>query len=81
MTDAAATQPDNRLSFLDQAMFLGLRATGQEAVMQCVWVYEHPVDFDELRRFPESEWRPDAENSRFLGVYCWNILRNTQVNP
>jgi hypothetical protein len=51
MTDAAATQPDNRLSFLDQAMFLGLRATGQEAVMQCVWVYEHPVDFDELRRF------------------------------
>jgi hypothetical protein len=51
MSDAAATQPDNRLSFLDQAMFLGLRATGQEAVMQCVWIYEHPVDFDELRRF------------------------------
>jgi hypothetical protein len=51
MTDAAATRPDNRLSFLDQAMFLGLRATGQEAVMQCVWIYEHPVDLDELRRF------------------------------
>jgi hypothetical protein len=51
MIDAPATLPDNRLTFLDQAMFLGLRATGQEAVMQCVWVYEHPVDFDELRRF------------------------------
>ncbi|MDT5079897.1 MAG: hypothetical protein QOJ80_4534 [Mycobacterium sp.] len=42
---------DNRLSFTDQAMFLGLRATGQAPVMQCVWVYEHPVDFDGLRRF------------------------------
>lgn len=42
---------DNRLSYLDQALFLGLRATGQAAVMQCVWVYEHPVDFEGLRRF------------------------------
>lgn len=44
-------RPDERLSYLDQALFLGLRATGQAAVMQCVWVYEHAVDFDGLRRF------------------------------
>ncbi|MEE6163630.1 MULTISPECIES: hypothetical protein [unclassified Mycolicibacterium] len=42
---------DSRLEFTDQAMFLGLRATGQEAVMQCVWIYERPVDYDGLRRF------------------------------
>jgi hypothetical protein len=42
---------DNRLTFTDQALFLNLRATGQEAVMQCVWVYEHPVDVDGLKRF------------------------------
>jgi hypothetical protein len=43
--------PDHRLSYLDQALFLGLRATGQAAVMQCVWIYEHAVDLDGLRRF------------------------------
>ena len=42
---------DNRLAFVDQAMFLGARATGQELAMQCVWIYEHPVDFGRLRRF------------------------------
>src|ERR1700754_828997 len=42
---------DNRLSFTDQLLFLGQRATGQELVMQAVWIYEHPVDLDGLRRF------------------------------
>ncbi|OHV04523.1 hypothetical protein [Mycobacterium talmoniae] len=42
---------DNRLSFTDQAMFLGLRATGQESVMQVAWVYEHPVQMAAVRRF------------------------------
>ena len=50
MTERAAAWPDNRLSFTDQAMFLSLRAIGQESVVQAVWVYEHPVDFDGLRR-------------------------------
>jgi hypothetical protein len=45
------TTPDNRLSFTDQLLFLGQRATGQELVMQVVWVYEHAVDFEGLRRF------------------------------
>lgn len=39
------------LAYVDQAMFLGLRATGQAAVMQSVWVYEHPIDLDGVRRF------------------------------
>jgi hypothetical protein len=43
--------PEARLSYLDQALFLGLRATGQAAVTQCVWIYEHPVDIEGLRRF------------------------------
>ncbi|MEO8596854.1 MAG: DUF1175 domain-containing protein [Candidatus Solibacter sp.] len=30
---------------------------------------------DELRRFPDADWRPLVENPRFLGVYRWNILR------
>lgn len=44
-------KPDARLSYLDQALFLGLRATGQAAVMQCVWVYERAIDVEGLRRF------------------------------
>lgn len=42
---------DNRLSFMDQAMFLTMRAMDRKAVVQCVWVYEHAVDFEALRRF------------------------------
>lgn len=47
----APTRPDNRLSFTDQLLFLGQRATGQELVMQGVWIYERSVDLDGLRRF------------------------------
>ncbi|KAA8963892.1 hypothetical protein [Mycobacterium sp.] len=36
---------------MDQGFFAGHRAAGQKEVTQCVWVYEHPVDFDGLRRF------------------------------
>ncbi len=53
----AVTHParfDDRLEFTDQAMFLGLRATGQEAVMQVVWIYERPVDMDAVRRFHDG---------------------------
>jgi hypothetical protein len=42
---------DNRLSLLDQAAFLSMRATGLGQLMQAVWVYEHAVDMDALRRF------------------------------
>ncbi|MDG4668994.1 hypothetical protein [Mycobacterium sp. 236(2023)] len=39
------------LDYVDQAMYLGLRATGQAAAMQCIWLYEHPIDLDAVRRF------------------------------
>jgi hypothetical protein len=42
---------DNRLAFMDQASFLGLRATGQGQTCQCVWVYRRAIDLDALRRF------------------------------
>lgn len=49
-----AIRPDNVLTFTDQVMFLALRATGAEAVVQANWIYEHPVDHDGLRRFFEN---------------------------
>jgi hypothetical protein len=45
---------DNRLAFIDQTSLLGLRATGQGQVLQCVWVYERAIDFDGLRRFQHN---------------------------
>ncbi|OPX12877.1 hypothetical protein [Mycobacterium sp. AT1] len=45
---------DEVLDFVDQALFLGLRATGQSAVTQIVWVYEHGIDLDGVRRFHQD---------------------------
>jgi uncharacterized protein len=36
------------------------------------------LTIDQLRHFPEPEWRPGPENPRFLGVYRWNILKSAQ---
>ncbi|MGX9787675.1 hypothetical protein [Mycobacterium sp. MMS18-G62] len=36
---------------MDQAGLALQRATGTGKLMQVVWIYEHPVDIDELRRF------------------------------
>jgi hypothetical protein len=47
----ADARQDNRLAFMDQAGLALLRATGRGQLMQLTWIYEHPVDFDELRRF------------------------------
>ena len=47
-------EPVNVLAYPDQALFLGLRAAGQEAVMQALWIYEHPIDLRGLRRFVGS---------------------------
>ncbi|MGI9124105.1 MAG: hypothetical protein ACR2JM_05060 [Mycobacterium sp.] len=49
-----AAQVDNVLPYPDQALFLALRGAGQEAVMQVLWIYEHPLDLDGLRRFHEN---------------------------
>jgi hypothetical protein len=44
-------RPDNRLTFVDHALFTAHRAAGLNEVAQVVWLYEHPIDFDGLRRF------------------------------
>jgi uncharacterized protein YfaT (DUF1175 family) len=33
------------------------------------------VLLDDLLSHPDRRWRPVPENSNFLGVYRWNILR------
>jgi hypothetical protein len=42
---------EHRLEFFDQTAFEMMRATGRGQLMQCVWVYEHSVDIEGLRRF------------------------------
>lgn len=32
---------------------------------------------DDLLQFPQPEWRPYASNRQFLGVFRWNILRDS----
>ncbi|WKG02811.1 hypothetical protein [Mycolicibacterium sp. HK-90] len=43
----------NVLDLLDQTIFDVSRATGRPSLLQCVWVYDRPVDLDGLRRFHE----------------------------
>lgn len=51
MTIHALPGRSNLLDFADQGLFLALRATGTESVVQMVWIYEHPIDVERLRRF------------------------------
>lgn len=44
-------RPDNTLAYFDQTFFLSLRALGQGPIGQYVWVYDHDVDIEALRRF------------------------------
>lgn len=46
-----AARLDNRLALVDQALFAGHRAAGLNLVIQCLWVYEHDIDLDGLKRF------------------------------
>lgn len=41
----------NLLDLADQTLFLGERATATTSALQCIWVYDRPVDIDALRRF------------------------------
>ena len=47
----AVARQDDRLALVDQAFFAGHRAAGQNEVMQVVWLYQHAIDLDALRRF------------------------------
>lgn len=45
-------RPDeHRLAFLDQTALELMRATGRGQLMQCVWVYEHPLNYEGVKRF------------------------------
>ena len=41
----------NVLDVVDQTMFDVGRATGSDSLLQCVWVYNRPIDIDGLRQF------------------------------
>ena len=47
----SVVRPDNRLTIVDHGLFTQHQAIGRNLVIQCMWVYEHPVDFDEVKRF------------------------------
>lgn len=53
MTPSAteATRASNLLDYLDESFYLDFRAQGHGAMIQFVWIYEHDVDLDALRRF------------------------------
>lgn len=42
---------EHHLEFLDQTALELLRATGRNQLIQCAWIYEHPVDEEGLKRF------------------------------
>lgn len=43
--------PDNQLAFLDHGLFAQHQAVGRNNVIQCMWVYEHTIDMDQVKRF------------------------------
>lgn len=47
----SSVRPDNRLALLDHGLFTQHRAIGRNLVIQCVWVYEHAIDFDRVKSF------------------------------
>jgi len=42
---------EHRLEFLDQTALELMRATGRRQLMQCVWVYDGPINVEGLERF------------------------------
>lgn len=42
---------DNVLGLFDQAFYTGEDVTGASGLLQCVWLYDHAVDLDGVRRF------------------------------
>lgn len=45
---------DNQLAYIDQGSFLALRALGRAPHQQYIWVYDHDMDFEGLKRFHEN---------------------------
>ncbi len=44
-------RPDNRLAVTDHGLFTQHSAIGRSLVIQCGWIYEHPIDLEGVRRF------------------------------
>ncbi|MGE2721062.1 hypothetical protein [Mycolicibacterium celeriflavum] len=53
-TAKAQERLDNCLALVDHGLFSGHRAAGLNLVIQVVWLYEHTVDLDGLRRFNDA---------------------------
>ena len=53
-TSPVGGRPEQHLALWDEAAVRTMRATGRIQVMQCTWVYDHPIDFDGLRRFHQN---------------------------
>lgn len=47
-------ETSNLLDLADQGIFLGERAAGTTALLQCVWVYNRSIDIDALKKFHEQ---------------------------
>jgi hypothetical protein len=43
--------PDNRLAAVDHGLFTQHHAVGRNLAIQVVWVYEHPIDLEGVKRF------------------------------
>jgi hypothetical protein len=46
--------PDHRLEFLDQMVLKLSLATGRRQLIQCVWIYDRPLDPEGLERFTQN---------------------------
>jgi len=44
----------NVLDYMDESFFLDFRAQGHGPMIQFVWIYDHDVDYEGLRRFHQS---------------------------
>ena len=48
---------EHRLEFLDQTALELMRVAGRSQLMQCIWVYEHALDRQGLKRFHQNLYR------------------------
>ncbi len=68
-------RPDNRLDITDHALYALHRAVGRSVVIQVVWIYDHAIDLDGVRRFKHNLAKGLAgrriERSPLLARHRW----------
>jgi hypothetical protein len=71
----ADAPPDHRLDIMDHALFAQHRAVDRSVVIQVVWIYDHAIDFDGVRRFKDNLAKGLAgrriERSPLLARHRW----------